>query len=38
VSTPSQANRAHWDADAARYHAEHSAYLESFYWCPEMLH
>lgn len=36
--TPSQANRAYWDGDAANYHAAHPEYLESFYWCPEMLH
>ncbi|GAA1175436.1 Demethylmenaquinone methyltransferase [Corynebacterium glaucum] len=35
--SPSQANRAFWDADAQRYHAEHSEYLSSFYWSPEML-
>lgn len=34
----SQANRRHWDLDAHDYHSRHSAYLESFYWCPEMLH
>lgn len=36
--TASQANRRFWDADAPRYHADHAAYLSSFYWCPEMLH
>ena len=36
--TPSAANRQFWDDDAARYHADHAAYLSSFYWCPEMLH
>ena len=35
--SPSKANRAFWDADAARYHAEHAAYLADFHWCPEML-
>lgn len=34
----SQANRHHWDNDAQGYHERHAAYLESFYWCPEMLH
>lgn len=38
MQTPSQANRHHWDADAANYHSSHPEYLESFYWCPEMLH
>lgn len=33
----SDANRAFWDQDAARYHAEHPEYLADFYWCPEML-
>ena len=37
MTTPSQANRAHWDADAERYHAEHPEYLDGFHWCPEML-
>ena len=36
--SPSQANQAYWDGDAASYHAEHPDYLSSFYWCPEMLH
>lgn len=36
--TASQANRLFWDADAQRYHADHTEYLSSFYWCPEMLH
>lgn len=31
------ANRRHWDADAQRYHAEHTRYLDGFHWCPEML-
>lgn len=35
--SPSQANRTFWDSDAERYHAEHSEYLSSFYWSPEML-
>ncbi|MEX3505228.1 class I SAM-dependent methyltransferase [Corynebacterium sp. LK2510] len=35
--SPSAANRAHWDADAARYHADHAAYLDGFHWSPEML-
>ncbi|SDL69443.1 Methyltransferase domain-containing protein [Corynebacterium mycetoides] len=37
ADSPSHANRAFWDADAARYHADHRAYLDGFYWCPEML-
>ncbi|WP_291314678.1 class I SAM-dependent methyltransferase [Corynebacterium sp. UBA2622] len=37
MSTPSQANRSHWDADAGRYHAEHASYLEGFHWSPEMV-
>lgn len=36
--TPSQANQRFWDEDADRYHAAHTDYLSSFYWCPEMLH
>ena len=36
--TASRANRRFWDEDAERYHADHTAYLSSFYWCPEMLH
>ena len=36
--TINHANRRFWDADATRYHEEHSDYLSSFYWCPEMLH
>ncbi|WIM69629.1 class I SAM-dependent methyltransferase [Corynebacterium suedekumii] len=31
------ANRAWWDSDAERYHADHAAYLDGFHWCPEML-
>lgn len=34
----SRANRFWWDLDAQDYHAEHTTYLSSFYWCPEMLH
>lgn len=37
MSRASHANRRFWDADAARYHAEHAQYLSGFYWCPEML-
>lgn len=37
MASPSSANRTFWDSDAARYHAEHAAYLEGFHWCPEML-
>lgn len=37
MNTPSHANRTYWDEDATRYHREHSAYLDGFYWCPEML-
>ncbi|QPK84115.1 class I SAM-dependent methyltransferase [Corynebacterium qintianiae] len=37
MPSPSRANRSFWDADAARYHAEHATYLDGFYWCPEML-
>lgn len=33
----SRANRAHWDDDAQRYHADHARYLDGFNWCPEML-
>lgn len=32
-----RANRAHWDADAARYHDDHEAYLSGFHWSPEMV-
>ncbi|VEH07020.1 SAM-dependent methyltransferase [Corynebacterium kutscheri] len=32
------ANKHWWDSDANDYHHRHSAYLSSFYWCPEMLH
>ena len=38
MTSPSHANQAYWDSDAANYHAEHPDYLSSFYWCPEMLH
>ena len=31
------ANRAWWDRDAERYHADHASYLDGFHWCPEML-
>lgn len=34
----SKANQRHWDSDAVNYHARHADYLQSFYWCPEMLH
>ncbi|MCP1388569.1 class I SAM-dependent methyltransferase [Corynebacterium sp. TA-R-1] len=37
MSDASRANRAFWDADAARYHASHPEYLAGFHWCPEML-
>ena len=37
MTTPSQANRHHWDSDAQRYHDAHPEYLNGFYWCPEML-
>lgn len=37
MKTPSQANRTHWDSDAGDYHQEHTAYLQGFNWCPEML-
>ncbi|QGU01883.1 Demethylmenaquinone methyltransferase [Corynebacterium kalinowskii] len=37
-NTFSDANRTWWDQDAHDYHQSHSAYLSSFYWCPEMLH
>ncbi|MDO4911629.1 MAG: class I SAM-dependent methyltransferase [Corynebacterium sp.] len=33
-----KANRHWWDLDADNYHEEHSNYLTSFYWSPEMLH
>lgn len=35
--TAAEANRAHWDDDAERYHAEHASYLDGFHWCPEMV-
>ena len=38
MTSPSHANQAYWDSDAANYHAEHPDYLSSFYWCPEMLY
>ncbi|WJZ02499.1 Demethylmenaquinone methyltransferase [Corynebacterium freiburgense] len=34
----SKASRYWWDLDATNYHSEHTKYLSSFYWCPEMLH
>lgn len=33
----SKANQRWWNADAQAYHEAHPEYLESFYWCPEML-
>lgn len=39
MSSPfSAANRTWWDQDSHRYHESHARYLESFYWCPELLH
>lgn len=36
-STFQHAARSWWDGDADHYHAEHTGYFDSFYWCPEML-
>ncbi|AZA11321.1 class I SAM-dependent methyltransferase [Corynebacterium gerontici] len=33
----SQANRRWWNSDADAYHEAHPEYLQSFFWCPEML-
>lgn len=35
--TSATANRAWWDGDADRYHADHPSYLDGFHWSPEML-
>lgn len=34
---PGAVQRKFWDRDARRYHEDHTDYLATFHWCPELL-